>query len=310
MYLENFHLQEMPFSITPDTNFFFNHSCHQEGLNILLISLRSGEGFIKITGEVGTGKTLLCRKLLNEIEDEFVTAYIPNPFMSSRGLYLAVAEELGVQAKDVEEHQFVKLITQRLIDIRSEGKKAVLCIDEAQAMPLDTLEAVRLLTNLETEKNKLLQVIIFGQPELDERLSHPSVRQLKQRISFSYSLSPLDKRNVKSYINHRMYVAGYRGDSFISSAGVRELYRASKGIPRLINIICNKALLSAYGQGKYEVSRKHIRRAVNDTEVTAPVRRFSINNIFMKIIIAGVIFMAGYSSYSENLVSLLKGFMQ
>ncbi len=310
MYLENFHLQEMPFSITPDTNFFFNHSCYQEGLNVLLISLRSGEGFIKITGEVGTGKTLLCRKLLNELEDEFVTAYIPNPFMSSRGLYLAVAEELGVQAKDVAEHQFVKLITQRLIDIREQGKKAVLCIDEAQAMPLDTLEAVRLLTNLETEKSKLLHVVVFGQPELDERLSHPSVRQLKQRISFSYSLSPLNKGNVNSYINHRMYVAGYRGKPIISSAGVRDLYRASKGIPRLINIICNKALLSAYGQGKSEVSRKHIRRAVNDTEATAPARRFSLNNVFMGIVIASAAFIAGYGSYSANLVGWLKGFIQ
>ena len=310
MYLENFNLQEMPFSITPDTHFFFNQSCHQEGLNILLIALRSGEGFIKITGEVGTGKTLLCRKLLNEIEDEFVTAYIPSPFTSSHGLYLAVAEELGASVKNVAEHQLVKLITQRLIDIRAQGKKAVLCIDEAQAMPLDTLEAVRLLTNLETEKSKLLQVVIFGQPELDERLSHPSVRQLKQRISFSYSLSPLNKSYVNRYINHRMYVAGYRGKPIISSAGVRELYRASRGVPRLINIICNKALLSAYGQGKSEVSKKHIRRAVNDTEASAPGRRFSLNNVFMGIVIVIAVFMAGYSSYSVNLVSLLKGFIQ
>lgn len=310
MYLENFNLQEMPFSITPDTHFFFNQSCHQEGLNILLFSLRSGEGFIKITGEVGTGKTLLCRKLLNEIEDEFITAYIPNPFMSSQGLYLAVAEELGVQSKNVAEHQLVKLITQRLIDIREEGKKAVLCIDEAQAMQLATLEAVRLLTNLETEKNKLLQVVIFGQPELDETLSHPSVRQLQQRISFSYRLLPLNKQNMKSYINHRMYVAGYRGKSVISSAGARELYHASKGIPRLINIICNKALLSAYGQGRSAVSKKHIRRAVNDTEAATCAKRFGLNNIFMGIIVAGVILAAGYSSYFETLVISLKRFIQ
>lgn len=310
MYLENFNLQEMPFSITPDTHFFYNESCHQEGLNVLLVSLRSGEGFIKITGEVGTGKTLLCRKLLNEIEDEFITAYIPNPFMSSRGLYLAVAEELGVEEKSVSEHQLVKLITQQLVNIRAEGKKAVLCIDEVQAMPLGTLEAVRLLTNLETEKSKLLQVVIFGQPELDERLSHPSVRQLKQRISFSYCLSPLNKKNVKSYINHRMYVAGYRGKSVISSAGARELYRASKGIPRLINIICNKALLSAYGQGSAEVSRKHIRRAVNDTEATASVRHFSLANIMMGVVIAGVILVVGQSPYFEELVILLKDFIQ
>lgn len=309
MYMENFNLQEMPFSITPDTHFFFNQSCHKEGLNVLLVALRSGEGFIKITGEVGTGKTLLCRKLLNEIEGEFVTAYIPNPFMSSRSLYLTLAEELGIKAQNVAEHQLIKWITKRLINIRAQGKKIVLCIDEAQAMPLGTLEAVRLLTNLETEKNKLLQVVIFGQPELDEKLSHLTVRQLKQRITFSYSLSPLDRKNVYSYINHRMYVAGYRGKPIISSAGLRALYRASKGIPRLINIICNKALLLAYGQGKREVSRKHIYHAVNDTEVTAPVRRFGLNNIVMGFVIAGIIFAAGYSSYFVNLVMLLKGFI-
>ncbi|MDH5594040.1 MAG: AAA family ATPase [Gammaproteobacteria bacterium] len=310
MYLENFNLQEMPFSITPDTQFFFNQSCHQEGLNVLLISLRSGEGFIKITGEVGTGKTLLCRKLLNEIEDEFVTAYIPNPFMSSRALYLGVAEELGVQGKNVAEHQLVKLITKRLIEIRAQGKKAVLCIDEAQAMPLGTLEAVRLLTNLETEKSKLLQVVIFGQPELDERLSHPSVRQLKQRISFSYSLTPLNKRNVKNYIHHRMSVAGYRGKPIISSSGVRELYRASRGVPRLINIICNKALLSAYGQGKHEIRKKHITRAINDTESTAPRRRIVSNVWWFGLVTGAGIIAIGYNFYASQLINIVQRFVQ
>ena len=182
-YLRHFGLREAPFGITPDTSFFFPCRSTQQALNTLLISLANGEGFIKITGEVGTGKTLLCRKFLATLDASWVSAYIPNPNLEPRTLLLAVAEELGVQVDaGVEQHHLLKTITLRLLDLARDGKRVVLCMDESQAMPLDTLECLRLLTNVETEKRKLLQVVLFGQPELDRRLASDSVRQLRQRM--------------------------------------------------------------------------------------------------------------------------------
>src|SRR4030067_365832 len=182
MYDAYFGLSAPPFSITPDTSFFFGHASCQEALNTLLIAVRSGEGFIKVVGEVGTGKTLLCRKFLGALESEnFVTAYIPNPDLEPMALLLAVADEFGVKYEaNINQHQLLKLLTQFLIDTHAQGKRAVLCLDEAQAMPIETLEALRLLSNLETETSKLLQVVLFGQPELDVKLADPSIRQLHE----------------------------------------------------------------------------------------------------------------------------------
>ena len=189
MYLEHFGLREYPFSLTPDSRFFFAYRQYQEALNTLLVALRTGEGFIKITGEVGTGKSLLCRKLLNSAEPSIYTAYIPNPLMAPSALGMALAEELGLQlSPSLGQHRIIKAITRRLIALNREGNNVVLCIDEAQTMPLRTMEALRLLTNLETEQQKLLRVVLFGQPELDQKLSDPAIRQLRQRITFSLSL--------------------------------------------------------------------------------------------------------------------------
>lgn len=267
MYQEYFGLKEIPFTITPDTSYFFSYGKYAEALNTLLVALRAGEGFIKVTGEVGTGKTLLCRKLLNTLEDRFVTAYIPNPMLTPYGLQSAVAEELGLKMdRHYGHHQLLKMITDLLIKLNTDGKKIVLCIDEAQAMPTETLEALRLLTNLETEKNKLLQVVLFGQPELNARLNEKNVRQLKQRITFSYELQPIDRGGMESYLNFRLGVAGYRGNQLFEIRAMDRLYRASRGIPRLINILSHKALLSAYGQGTKFVESHHMRAAIKDTE--------------------------------------------
>ena len=198
MYLQHFQLNEFPFGITPDTSFFFSSETSQEALNTLLVATRAGEGFIKITGEVGTGKTLLCRQLLLSVGSEFQTAYIPNPYLTPQGLLLELAEELGADtaalgeaAEMQRQHLLLKALNQRLLSLALENKRVLVCLDEVQAMPIETLEALRLLTNLETEKRKLVQVVIFGQPELDEKLNHPSIRQLKQRITFDYHLGPL-----------------------------------------------------------------------------------------------------------------------
>lgn len=266
MYLEHFGLREIPFTITPDTSFFYAYGSHVEALNTLLIAVRSGEGFIKVVGEVGTGKTLLCRKFLNTLRGEFVTAYIHNPYLEPMTLLLAVTDELRIKyPENINQHQLLKLLTKALVDFYAAGKRVVLCLDEVQAMPEQTLETLRLLTNLETEKRKLLQVVLFGQPELDMVLDLPSVRQLKQRISFSYLLAALDREGMEGYIAHRLLVAGYAGKRLFPAAVLNELFHASHGIPRLINILCHKALLAAFGQGARTISHDHMRLAIRDT---------------------------------------------
>ncbi|HYW91260.1 MAG TPA: AAA family ATPase [Gammaproteobacteria bacterium] len=267
MYLEHFGLNEPPFSITPDTGYFFAGSDHQAALNMLLVALRSGEGFLKLVGEVGLGKTLLCRKLLAALEDGFVTAYIPNPEITPKAMHVLLAEELGfrVSASSTQERLY-KAITQRLVDNAREGRRTVLLLDEAQALNDQTLESVRLLSNLETEKYKLLQVVLVGQPELERRLNRRNIRQLRQRITFSHRLRPFDRDTFEAYVAHRLSVAGYRGPALFSAAALRIIYHASGGVPRLINILCHKALLAAYGPGAFRVTRGHARDAVADTE--------------------------------------------
>jgi MSHA biogenesis protein MshM len=268
MYKKHFRLNKLPFTITPDTGFFFAHASHQEALNMLLVAVRSGEGFMKVVGEVGTGKTILCRKFLNALEeDHFVTAYIPNPYIGPQTLLLGVADELGIEYPTrVNQHQLLKLLTHFLIDKAREGRHAILCLDEAQAMPVQTMEALRLFTNLETESRKLLQVVLFGQPELNTKLNNRSIRQLKQRITFSYNLRPFNEEDVDYYLAHRLSIAGYRGPRLFTPRAVVRTYKASRGIPRLINIIAHKALMAGFGEGVRQVSERHVRLAVDDTE--------------------------------------------
>jgi MSHA biogenesis protein MshM len=266
MYKLHFGLRDTPFGITPDTSFFFTGVGSQEALNTLLVAVKTGEGFIKITGEVGTGKTLLCRKFMATLDDSFVTAYIPNPYLEPRTLMLALADELGITLeKDVDQHQLMKAINHRLLMLAHDGKQVVLCIDEAQAIPIESLEALRLLTNLETEKRKLLQIVLFGQPELNRTLQQDSIRQLAQRISFHYDLGPLSRADLDIYLMHRLRVAGYTGPRLFSRRAVRLLYDASGGIPRLVNMLAHKTLMLAYGRGKKQVAGADVRLAARDT---------------------------------------------
>ena len=266
MYKAHFGLRELPFGITPDTSFFFACTNYQEALNTLIVATRHGEGFIKITGEVGVGKTLLCRKFMSTLDDDFVTAYIPNPLLEPRALMLALADELEIpQDQNVDQHQLLKAINQRLLVLAREDKRVVLCLDEAQAMPLETLEALRLLTNLETEKRKLLQIVMFGQPELDRKLEQEAIRQLNQRVTFHYHLGSLSRDDLEYYVSHRLNVAGYSGSRLFDRGAVRALYSASRGIPRLVNVLAHKALMLAYGQGKQKVVARHVKAAARDT---------------------------------------------
>jgi MSHA biogenesis protein MshM len=268
MYLEHFKFKENPFGLTPNVGFFCQLKGHQEALNVLLFSIRSGEGFIKIVGEVGTGKTLLCRKLLDSLGDEYVTAYIPNPDLQPIELRKALAQELAINTTHVtDSHELLTLINNQLLKLHSFGKKVVLLLDEAQSLPLESLEALRLLTNLETEKTKLLQVILFGQPELDEHLNKRQFRQLKQRISFSYYLPLLNRNDLDMYLFHRLAVAGHTFGSIFTKKAKDMLYQSSQGVPRIVNILCHKALMIAFGRGEENVSHKSMRIAIRDTEV-------------------------------------------
>jgi MSHA biogenesis protein MshM len=276
-YLSYFSLREPPFGITPDTGFFYACRSTQEALNTLMIAVVNGEGFIKITGEVGTGKTLACRKFLATLDSGWVTAYLPNPKMEPRTLLLALAEELGTVVDSTgDQFKLLKGITLALLNRARERKRVVLCMDEAQAMPIETLETLRLLTNLETEKRKLLQVVLFGQPELDRKLAEESIRQLRQRITFQYRLTGLAQDEVEAYVAHRLVVAGYDGGAALfSRQAIAALHRASGGVPRLVNILAHKALLSVFGEGGRVVERSHVRAAVSDTPAAAPIGFFS-----------------------------------
>jgi MSHA biogenesis protein MshM len=271
-YFRHFGLREAPFGITPDTSFFYACRSTQEALNTLLIALGNGEGFIKITGEVGTGKTLLCRKFLATLEANWASAYIPNPNLEPRALVLAIAEELAVHVEpDVDQHHLLRGITRALLDHARHGRRVVLCMDESQGMPLDTLETLRLLTNLETEKRKLLQVVLFGQPELDRKLASESIRQLRQRITFQCALCGLHKDEIGAYVEHRLAIAGRVGGPLFDAGALRALHRASRGVPRLVNILAHKALLLVFGEGGRCASRRHVHAAAVDTPAAAPV---------------------------------------
>lgn len=267
MYAEHFGLSEKPFGLTPNTAFFINTVGHCDAFNMLQVALDDGEGFIKVVGEVGTGKTLLCRKLLNALGDNYYTAYIPNPFLNPAALYRALADELGIKSRTRDGiNEYQQAINKRLVELVGEGKKVVLVIDEAQAIPPKTLEALRLISNLETETRKLIHIVLFGQPELDRMLEHHSLRQLRQRIGFSCQLPPLDRDSTRDYVNHRLSMAGYNGTQLFDDRAMDMLFQVSNGVPRLINTLCHKTLMCGYGKGVQRIDKSHVIAAIKDTE--------------------------------------------
>lgn len=264
-YLAYFGLKEFPFGLTPDTGYFFPGSGAQGALNTLLVALESGEGLIKIVGEPGSGKTLLCRHLLNRLEKAgWAAAYVPNPHLDPEALQHALLVELDAAPDPAPGRSLTHALEARLLALAREGKRAVALIDEAQAAPLETLEALRLITNLETEKRKLLQIVLFGQPELDARLADPAVRQIRSRIAFHDTLAALDPSETPAYLMHRTRQAGAPAPLFQPDAA-RKLHRAGGGLPRLVNILAHKALLLAYGEGRPQAQRRHVILAARDT---------------------------------------------
>lgn len=263
---------------------------------MLQVALAGGEGFIKIVGEVGTGKTMLCRKLLTMLDEKYYyTAYIPNPMLSPAALYRTIAEELGVKNKSRDGiNEYQASINKRLIELVGEGKKVVLVIDEAQAMPKKTLEALRLISNLETETSKLIHIVLFGQPELDRLLNNSNLRQLRQRISFSFELPSLGRQGTRDYINHRITTAGYNGSQLFSDGAFDLIYKVSAGIPRLVNILSHKALMCAYGKGSRQILPRHIVMAVKDTDgvLLPPWYRTPLGLVLSLVMVLGLISIA------------------
>lgn len=265
MYLQHFGLAEPPFSITPDIDFAYRAQHHQAALNLLLLALAGHEGFVKVTGEVGTGKTLLCRQLLALLPADVTSAYLLNPRLAPRDLFCALGAELGLKLqRGAGEHALCRSIETELMNLAAEGRRVVLCIDEAQALPMESLEALRLLSNLETGKRKLIQMVLFGQTELDRMLGAARIRSLASRIAFSARLEGMGRDDFARYLQHRMGVAGWRGAPVWSAPACWLLWRASRGIPRLANILAHKSLLLAYGRGRHRVGWREAWGALRD----------------------------------------------
>lgn len=275
MYLGHFGLREAPFSITPDTDFFFAHEAAQASLNTLLVALRSGEGFIKVVGELGCGKTVLCRQLLRLLQEDCVTAYIPNPDMGPDDLIMAVLQELSIEVPaPVNRHRMQEALRTALLAHAADNRPVVVCIDEAQAIPLRSIESLRLLSNLETEKRKLIQLVLLGQPDLDTKLDRPEIRQLLQRITFSEYLGPMAPSRVEAYLTHRLRQAAIDDNTDVEvfePAAARLIARYSGGTPRLVNVLANKCLMLAFGENSHRVQTRHVHLAARDTPAVAPL---------------------------------------
>jgi len=270
LYLEHFGLNEPPFRITPHPDFFFDGADRGATLEGLLYAILHDEGIVKVSGEIGSGKTTLCRVLMERLPQEVVTVFLANPSYSRTEILHAIADELGQAAAGDPAASVLRELQSQLIELYASGRRVVLMIDEAHAMPEDTLEQVRLLSNLESSRHKLLQIVLFGQPELDEALNKASMRQLKDRITHSFRTRPLAADEVAKYVSFRMRAAGYKGPDVCSAAANALIARASSGLTRRINVLCDKSLLAAFAANTHAITPREVRAAIADSDF-APV---------------------------------------
>ncbi|MBI5437803.1 MAG: AAA family ATPase [Nitrosomonadales bacterium] len=267
MYLEHFGLNEPPFRITPVTVFFFSGANRGEILDALIYSLSEGEGIIKVSGEVGSGKTMLCRMLLERLPEYFETIYLANPSLSRKEMLYAIADALGLKIDGERVGVIMHGIQSKLEEKAREGKRVVVLVDEAHAMPLDTLEELRLLYNLQSGNAKLLQIILFGQQELNAKLDQPNMRQLKDRIVHHFDMQPLSRNILENYLMFRMRAAGYRGPSVFSPGAIKLIADASNGLLRRANILADKSLLAAFVEDTHNIEARHVEAAMRDCEI-------------------------------------------
>ena len=270
LYLEHFGLREAPFKITPHTEFFFAGANRGETLDALIYAITAGEGIVKVVGEVGSGKTMLCRVLMERLPETVETIYLAVPSLTRDEMIVVVAGDLGIETQGVNTTRILRALQEKLIQIHAEGRQVVALIDEAHAMPLATLEEIRLLSNLETNQDKLMQIVLFGQPELDEHLSLPNMRQLKERITHAFSLMPLPPRDIKDYLSFRLRAAGYKGPDLFGPDAIRLIAEGSEGLTRRINIYADKTMLAAFAAGTHTLTADHVRAAISDTQITLP----------------------------------------
>lgn len=292
MYRKFFGLKEKPFEITPDPLFIYLSEKHEEALSHLKYAIREGKGFSVITGEAGTGKTTLVNLLLDTVGTQIRTSYIFNPILDQADFLNYICDDLGIESGAVKSRgQSLTALHNFLLDCFAKDEKVFLIIDEAQSLKPDLLQEVRLLTNLETSKKKLLHVILLGQPELNKTLDEPRFRPLKQRITVRYHLPPLDRTETKDYIIHRLKKAGSRNIAIFNKAALDKIYKYSNGIPRVINIVCDNALLTAFVQGTHQIDKKMIREVIGDLENSRKNWKWGI---IWAMVLLGLILGAGY----------------
>lgn len=266
MYESFYGLRESPFNITPDPRFLFLSQRHREAWEHLVFGITQRKGFIQLTGEVGAGKTTLCRALLEELDDRFETALILNPSLTSLQLLRAILKELGLPTRTNDRGRALEQLDEFLLERARNGKDVVLIVDEAQDLSAELLEQVRLLSNLETDQRKLLQIVLIGQPELREKLDRPDLRQLRQRILVRYHLGPLNLAETEHYVRHRLQLAGANGRPTLTRWAIRRIHRYAGGVPRLINAVCDKTLLCGFVEGEDRLRLRHVRRAIRELE--------------------------------------------
>jgi general secretion pathway protein A len=266
MYNQFYGFRESPFNITPDPRFLFFSDRHREAYNHILFGIKERKGFIQVTGEVGAGKTTLCRALLEELGSDYITALILNPCLNPTQLLRTILTELGLTPGKADRVACLEMLNRFLLEQLEAGRDVVLLIDEAQDLAPELLEQVRLLSNLETDQRKLLQIVLIGQPELREKLNDRGLRQLRQRITVRYHLTPLSRQEVERYVQHRLEVVGANGRPAFTSWAIRSVFRYSGGIPRLINAVCDKALLAGFVEGTDLLTWRQVRRAIRELE--------------------------------------------
>ena len=269
IYLDHFGLREAPFRITPHTEFFFFGASRGATLEALIYAITRDEGIVKVSGEVGSGKTMLCRMLLEKLPDDVATVYLANPLLSRDEILHAIADELQAPLPESRSHLLLRALQERLIEIYAAGRQVVVMIDEAHAMPAETLEAIRLLSNLESNRHKLMHLVLFGQPELDAQLRRPELRPLKERITHNFALEPLRRGDIGSYLMFRLRAAGYRGPDLFTAAAIERISKASEGLTRRINILADKSLLAAFADGRHLIDKKQVDTAIRDAQFNA-----------------------------------------